>query len=251
MLLIHVLPYSFSNLLLANIGVPLFTTNVFWQVMLLIPIMLIELFAHSRFLKINLFKAFKISFITNLFSTLLGIIINIIFAVFGVIDSFEAPLDNRFLILFVVFRILGFLILWITSVQTEYWLGLRLVKGAEKDIFKKSFLKANSLSYVFLAIVMTSSIMMNLSKAHNSITIIQKDLTDFDRMCPVVVKSDACDQVFNKRIESYQKLSQIYCKHNDLKNCMNSKFRRINELREATAKTCSQDDQRVVCQKTR
>ncbi len=252
MLFNNLIQSLFVSLPLANIGVPLFTTNVFWQISLLIPIILIELFFYEKTLKINLFTALKISFITNIFSTFLGVVIIFVFAVFGgMIDFSRPPLDSSSFNLFVIFRFVGLLMMWITSAQAEYWLGLRLLKGTERKIIKKSFLKANALSYLFLAIVMTTSIVVSLSEARNSITSIQKDLAEFDRVCPVIVKSDACDQVFRKRVESYQKLGQIYCRHGSLKLCMDNKLQRVSEVYASTAKTCLQDDQRVVCQEAR
>lgn len=234
---------------LANAGVPLFTSNLLWQVILLIPIILIELLIHKNILKISLRQSLLISSITNFYSTLVGLIIVIIFGfLLGVIDSSNPPLDDRFN-RFIIFRLLGFLIMGVISIGTEYAFGLRFMQGrVEKSIVKKSFLMANISSYLLLTSVMVLSFTMSFLEAQNSIKMIQKNLAEFDRVCPVIIASDGCDQVFSKRVEVYQKLAQIHRKHHSVIQQMDT-LKTLSQLNEATAKTCSKNSPRIVCSK--
>lgn len=236
---------------LANAGVPLFTSNLLWQVILLIPIILIELLIHKKILKISLRQSLLISSITNFYSTLVGFIIVIIFGfLFGVIDSSNPPLDDRFN-RFIIFRLLGFLIMGVISIGTEYAFGLRFVKGrVEKSIVKKSFLMANISSYLLLTAVMVLSFTMNFLEAQNSIKMIQKNLAEFDRICPVIIANNNCDQVFPKRVEAYQELARIYRSHNDIRKRMEA-HQKASELHESTEKTCSQNAQRPICRESK
>lgn len=250
MLFANVPQIPFVSLLLANAGVPFFTTNVYWQITLLIPIILIEVFVHSMTLKINFFKSLGMSCVTNILSTLVGVIIVFGFGIlFMVGDSFNPPLSNDSFSRFVILRLVGLLLMWVVSIRVELRLGLRLMQGIVKEIIKRSFLIANTLSYLFLAVVMTYSIIASLSEARNSIASIQRDLTEFEQVCPVIVKSDSCDRVFHERIKSYNALSRIYVRHNTLRKSFDIQVQ-IAELREATAMTCSQNDQRSVCKET-
>jgi hypothetical protein len=236
--------------LIANAGVPLFTTNVYWQVILLIPIVLIELLVHRQILKIRFLRSLKLSLLTNLLSTLIGFIVVFAFAfLFGVSDSFHPPLDTR-LTQFLVLRTVGFLLMGLISVRSEYWLGSRLCKEVTKEKLKKSFLTANILSYILLAIAMAATITTSLSTARHSMSTIAQDLAEFDRVCPVIVKSDACDRAFQPRLDLYEQQRNIYKKHNSIPKYFDS-INQATQLRSKTAKTCSPNDPRTVCSKAK
>ena len=253
MLSTNILQLSLVNLTLANAGVPLFTTNVFWQIVLFIPIVLIELFAHRIILKTNLLKSLKISFIANLLSTLAGVIIVVGFGFLYAIairDYFGPPLTSNSFNRFVFFRVLGLLVMWFISVRIEYRSGLFLAREIETKILKRSVVVANTLSYFFLAVVMTYMIVTNLLEARNSIAMIQQDLAEFDKKCPVVVSSVACDEVFHQRIKAYRKLGRIYIRHGNIGKYADTE-EQIGQLRVATEKTCLPDDKREVCTEER
>lgn len=59
-------------LYLANSGVPLFTGNLYYQVILLIPIIAVEAYALKKLLEISVLKAIFVSLINNILSTIIG-----------------------------------------------------------------------------------------------------------------------------------------------------------------------------------
>jgi hypothetical protein len=61
-----------TSLYLANAGIPLFSQSVFYQIILLIPIIAIEAYIHKRLLELSIIKAIFISFVTNILSTIGG-----------------------------------------------------------------------------------------------------------------------------------------------------------------------------------
>ena len=238
------LQLSFSSPLLANAGVPLFSANIFWQIVVLIPIFLIELFVHRKFLKTSTLKSLRISITTNILSTLAGILSLFVFApLFLAYDDFSPPLNSSSLPKFVLLRLMGLLFMWFISVWIEYWSGLFLTPRIEKKVIKKSFLIANTLSYLFLAVVMASTMTTSLLRSYDSIATLQKELEELNQQCPVIEKSNVCDQVFHQRVEAYQKLRGIYRYHNTSFEMQSE----LNQLIMETQKTCSPNDQRVVC----
>jgi len=61
-----------TSLYLANAGIPLFSQSVFYQIILLIPIIAIEAYIHKRLLELSIIKAIFIFFVTNILSTIGG-----------------------------------------------------------------------------------------------------------------------------------------------------------------------------------
>jgi len=61
-----------TSLYLANAGIPLFSQSVFYQIILLIPIIAIEAYIHKRLLELSIIKAIFIGFVTNILSTIGG-----------------------------------------------------------------------------------------------------------------------------------------------------------------------------------
>jgi hypothetical protein len=61
-----------TSLYLANAGIPLFSQSVFYQIILLIPIIAIEAYIHKKLLELSIIKAIFICFVTNILSTIGG-----------------------------------------------------------------------------------------------------------------------------------------------------------------------------------
>jgi hypothetical protein len=237
------------SLPLANMGVPLFTANLYWQILLLIPIVAIELFIHWRLLKINLFKSFGIALLVNLLSTALGILIVIGFGFlgFGVADRDAPPLQTDYFMIFLLTRVVGLLGMWWLSIQVEFWSGLPFVKMIENKVVKQSFGVANTVSYVFLAVVMISAQVQDFTTSRQEVAIIEQQLAEYDEQCPVIVNSEACDRVFYKWKEAYLQLSRIYRDHNHARKYIKMR-EQLSNLRQEIAATCERESQRAVCE---
>lgn len=63
-----------TSLYLANAGVPLFTQSIFYQVLLLIPIVAIEAYVHKKLLETSIVKAVWVALGTNVVSTIGGVL---------------------------------------------------------------------------------------------------------------------------------------------------------------------------------
>ena len=61
-----------SSLYLANAGIPLFSQSIFYQILLLIPVIVIEAFVHKKLLKTTIKKAMLVALSTNIISTIVG-----------------------------------------------------------------------------------------------------------------------------------------------------------------------------------
>jgi len=82
-----------TSLYLANAGIPLFIQSVFYQIILLIPIIAIEAYIHKILLKLSIIKDIFISFVTNILSTIGGgFIIVFIGAFIGDFEGVFSPL---------------------------------------------------------------------------------------------------------------------------------------------------------------
>ncbi|MEM8638305.1 MAG: hypothetical protein AAGG51_05810 [Cyanobacteria bacterium P01_G01_bin.54] len=242
------LPSGFMGLPLANAGVPLFTTNLYWQVILLIPIGLIELWVHRKILKIRLLTAAKIAIATNISSTLIGVLLLFAIAPLGLFDVIAAPAaDNTRLVYWVGVRLLGGVLMGGLSVGLEGWLGSWLIKGSKKNRRWRSFLWANTFSYLFLMVAIALHTLVDLAAARQAITVLETELTQLAQQCPVVVKSKACDRVFDQRVAAYRQLGRIHRQRGDLKHYFRDGLEPLNQLYEDTAKTCSPNDDRAVC----
>jgi hypothetical protein len=61
-----------TSIYLAKAGIPLFSQSVFYQIILLIPIIAIEAYIHKTLLELSIIKAICICFVTNILSTIGG-----------------------------------------------------------------------------------------------------------------------------------------------------------------------------------
>ncbi|NJN73074.1 MAG: hypothetical protein HC799_09840, partial [Limnothrix sp. RL_2_0] len=146
----HGLANALVALPLANSGVPLFTTNISLQIILLIPICLIELLVHRQILKTSLLKSARISITSNVWSTLLGFLLIFLFAALGMSEQFAAPIQDDGLGLlgdWIIMRLLGLLLMWLLSIWSEQRVSSRLIKAIGKKQQWQSFVWANTLSY--------------------------------------------------------------------------------------------------------
>jgi hypothetical protein len=147
--------YLNQSLYLANSGIPLFTQSVSYQFWLLIPIIAIETYTHRQILKLSIIKAIYISSVTNIFSTLVGGILVLLFGVFlgQIIFQTTVPVqpgDFPFLPLEIIVTLIP---MFFISVFIELFIGRFQLKEIEKNKVKKSFLIANSLTYFMLVIL--------------------------------------------------------------------------------------------------
>lgn len=144
-----------TSLYLANAGISLFTQSVFYQIILLIPIIAIEAYIHKKLLNLSILKATFISFITNIISTIGGgFIILCIGAFIGHIVFHTTvpvqPGDFPFLPLEIMITLIP---MFFGSVSLELLIGSWGLKIIEKSQVKKSFLIANLFTYVMLEIL--------------------------------------------------------------------------------------------------
>lgn len=241
--------FSFVDGLLANAGVPLFTINLFWQILLLIPICAIEIFIYRQRLSINLCQSCKISVLVNLLSTALGVMIVMGLGLLGagLADSDSPPLNIDELMVFLLLRVMGLLGMGFLSIQVESWGGLRLIKGIERKVVQRSFLTANTASYLFLAVVMLSAQMVDFSTSRQAIATIEQQLAEYDKQCPIIVNNEACDQVFYPRETAYLRLSRLYRDHDQLTRFVEIRTGQLADLYKETKATCELGSQRVVC----
>lgn len=146
---------------LANAGVPLFTYSLIYQLLLLIPIILVEAYVHRRILNISRTTAIIISFLTNMVSTFIGGILMLLLGVAIGVLIFDNPItvpEPRFL--FTRLEIIVSLIpLFIMSVVFESLVGLSILRverffSNRKPIpmrkIIKSFIVGNGLTYLML-----------------------------------------------------------------------------------------------------
>ncbi|MEP6521364.1 hypothetical protein NDA07_06215 [Microcoleus vaginatus DQ-U2] len=144
-----------TSLYLANAGIPLFTQSVFYQIILLIPIIAIEAYIHKKLLNLSILKAIFIAFITNIISTIGGgFIIVCIGAFIGhIVFHTTVPVQPGsfpFLPLEIMITLIP---MFFFSVYLELLIGSWGVKKIEKSKFNKSFLIANLFTYLMLEIL--------------------------------------------------------------------------------------------------
>jgi hypothetical protein len=148
------LPSKITSLYLANAGVPLFSQSIFYQIVLLVPIIVIEAYVHKKLLKVTIIKASYISLSTNLISTIIGglLIIFLSGTFFGVPVQ---PGDFPFLPLEIMITLLP---LFLFSVIQEVFIGRLGLKGIIKKQINKSFLIANTFTYLMLEVLAISQL---------------------------------------------------------------------------------------------
>ncbi|WP_333086252.1 MULTISPECIES: hypothetical protein [unclassified Microcoleus] len=144
-----------TSLYLANAGIPLFTQSVFYQIILLIPIIAIEAYIHKKLLNLSILKAIFIAFITNIISTIGGgFIILCIGAFIGhIVFHTTVPVQPGsfpFLPLEIMITLIP---MFFFSVYLESLIGSWGVKKIEKSQVNKSFFIANLFTYLMLEIL--------------------------------------------------------------------------------------------------
>ncbi|MBD2000605.1 hypothetical protein H6F93_23610 [Leptolyngbya sp. FACHB-671] len=148
--------FYFKNILLANAGIPLFSQSLFYQVLLLIPIIVIEAYIHRKLLKTGVFKAVWVAFSTNVISTVVGglLVILPIGALTGTILFGSTvpvqPGSFPFLPLEIIFTLLP--MFWF-SVVVESFIGSLSLRKVDYRKVKQSFLVANVYTYLMLEIL--------------------------------------------------------------------------------------------------
>ncbi|WP_242716727.1 hypothetical protein [Microcoleus vaginatus] len=147
--------YLNTSLYLANAGIPLFTQSVLYQIILVIPIIIIEAYIHKKLLKLSILKASFIAFITNIISTIGGgFIILCIGAFIGhIVFHTTVPVQPGsfpFLPLEIMMTLIP---MFFFSVYLELLIGSWEVKEMEKSQVNKSFLIANLFTYLMLEVL--------------------------------------------------------------------------------------------------
>jgi hypothetical protein len=144
-----------TSLYLANAGIPLFTQSVFYQIILLVPIIAIEAYIHKKILNLRILKAIFIAFITNIISTIGGgFIIVFIGAFIGEIVFHTSvpvqPGSFPFLPLEIMITLIP---MFVFSVVLELFIGCLGLKIIEKGKVNKLFVSANFFTYLMLEIL--------------------------------------------------------------------------------------------------
>lgn len=153
-----VIRFSFhsGNILLANAGIPLFSQSLFYQILLLIPIIGVEAYVHRKLLKTGVLKALWVALSTNVVSTVIGglLVILPIGALIGTILFGSAvpvqPGSFPFLPLEIIFTLIP--MFWF-SVIVESFMGSRSLRKVDYRKVKQSFLIANVFTYLMLEIL--------------------------------------------------------------------------------------------------
>ena len=143
-----------TSLYLANAGIPLFSQSIIYQILLLVPIILIEAYVHKKILKLTIIKAICVSLSTNLISTIIGGLL-IIFLSGTFLGVPVQPGDFPFLPLEIMITLIP---LFFLSVIQEVFIGGFGLKGIIKKQVNKSFLIANAFTYLMLEILAISQL---------------------------------------------------------------------------------------------
>ena len=144
-----------TSLYLANSGIPVFSQSVFYQIILLIPIIAIEAYVHQKLLNLSILKAIFIAFITNIISTIGGgFIIVCIGALIGYIVFHTSvpvqPGSFPFLPLEIMITLIP---MFFFSTVLELFIVSFGLKRIEKGKVNKSFVNANFFTYLMLEIL--------------------------------------------------------------------------------------------------
>jgi hypothetical protein len=144
-----------TSIYLANAGIPLFSQSVFYQIILIIPIIAIEAYIHKKILNLSILKAIFIAFITNIISTIGGgFIIVCIGAFIGYLVFHTSvpvqPGSFPFLPLEIMITLIP---MFFFSVVLELFIGSFGLKRIEKGNVNKSFVSANLFTYLMLEIL--------------------------------------------------------------------------------------------------
>ncbi|MEG3895315.1 MULTISPECIES: hypothetical protein [unclassified Microcoleus] len=144
-----------TSLYLANSGIPLFSQSVFYQILLLLPIIAIEAYIHKKLLELSIIKAIFIAFVTNIISTIGGGFIILCIGVFigDIVFHTSVPVQPGsfpFLPLEIMITLIP---MFFFSVVLELFIGSFGLKRIEKGKVNKSFLIANLFTYLMLEIL--------------------------------------------------------------------------------------------------
>jgi hypothetical protein len=136
-----------TTLYLANAGLPIFTQSIFYQIILLIPIIAIEAYILKKFLSISLAQASVVSSVVNIVSTLIGTIIFLTIGG-GLLTNFLVePGSFPFAPIEIIITLIP---MYFVSVLFESLFGaLRLKKIARYQVLR-TFMIANAYTYLML-----------------------------------------------------------------------------------------------------
>jgi hypothetical protein len=143
---------SVLPLYLANSGIPLFTQGTQVQVLLFIPIFIIEAYIHHRQLPISWLRAIETSLTTNIISTLGGGILILLTGILvgDVLFQTSVPVPGGGLITYPLELILTLPIMFLVSVGIEGGLGRLRFRTLDSAQVSRSFWLANGVSYIVL-----------------------------------------------------------------------------------------------------
>ncbi|EAW38028.1 hypothetical protein L8106_24375 [Lyngbya sp. PCC 8106] len=134
---------TLTSVYLANLGLPLFTQSIFYQVLLLIPIIFIEAFIHRKILKLKIARSISIAFSTNFISTFAGVLLVFIVGQNYCCLPFSFPLLPLELIVTLI-------PMFFFSFMLELIVGYLVLKEQEQKIIHQSFFQANVFTYLML-----------------------------------------------------------------------------------------------------
>lgn len=145
-----------SSLYLANSGIPLFSQSVFYQIVLLLPIIGVEAYIHKKLLSIKIGKAFWISFGANLLSTLVGGIFVILpFGAFvsQVLTGSTVPVPPGEFPFLPIEIMITLVPVFLFSTVVETFIGFVGLKPIARKTLCRSFWIANAFTYLMLEIL--------------------------------------------------------------------------------------------------
>ncbi len=139
-------------LYLANSGVPLFSQSIGYQIILLVPIIVIESCIHGKILGLSAIRAAWLSFACNFVSTIAGIVFLMMVAPFigFIVLGYYLPVSPGnfpFLPLEIMVTLIP---MFFSSVGLEFWVGSFIVKTLPNS---KSFWIANGYAYLMLEVL--------------------------------------------------------------------------------------------------
>lgn len=144
------------SLYLANAGVPLFTQSIFYQIILLVPIIAIEAFVHKKLLKTGIEKAIWVALFTNILSTIAGgllVILPIGVFIGSIIFGSTVPVQPGSFPFLPLEIIVTLIPMFLFSVVLESFIGFSRFKEIDRGKVNQSFLLANAFTYLMLEIL--------------------------------------------------------------------------------------------------
>ncbi|MEL6468781.1 MAG: hypothetical protein AAFQ74_03565 [Cyanobacteria bacterium J06623_4] len=137
---------------LANAGVPLFSQGVFYQTLLLIPIIAIEAYVHRQVMGIKLGRAVWVSLSANVISTLGGIVVILpLGALLGhLLLGTTVPVSPGAFPMVPLEIAISLLPLFVFTVLLERFIGVFSLHKVVRKRVRRSFLLSNGLTYLIL-----------------------------------------------------------------------------------------------------